>query len=266
MIQLILMAMKQGSSVLAPAPSFVMYEHIAKSLGMPFNGVQLNEDFSLDMSAMMAAIEEYNPAVIFLAYPNNPTANLFNDADLLAIINASKGVVVIDEAYQPFAGKTFLPRAKEFERLLVMRTVSKLGLAGLRLGFVVGHASLVEQLEKIRLPYNINVFTQMTASFAFKHIDVLNAQAVLICEQREVLLGQLSALNGVQVFPSKANFILFSLLDDSAQRVFDELKAVGVLIKKMADAEGLPPNTLRVTVGSKVENELFFSELKNILL
>jgi len=242
-----------------------MYQHIAKSMGVGFVGVPLNSDFSLDVSAMLASIKEHDPAVIFLAYPNNPTANLFGDADVLAILEASNGLVVIDEAYQPFADKSYLGQVKHFDRVLVMRTVSKLGLAGLRLGFLVGSNAIVEQLEKIRLPYNINSLTQLTASFAFKHMDVLNQQAAMICEQREKLLEALAQLENVQVFPSKANFILFALLDDSAERVFEALKEQGLLIKKMGEVVGLPKNCLRVTVGTSDENTLFCRHLKVIL-
>jgi len=265
LIQLILMAMNDGAAVMAPTPSFVMYRHIANSLGLSFVGVPLNKDFSLNVPAMISTIKQNDPAVIFLAYPNNPTANLFDDDDLLAILEAANGLVVIDEAYQPFAQKTFLNRAPDFEKLLVMRTVSKLGLAGLRLGFVVGHKSLTDQLEKIRLPYNINVFTQLTATFAFKQIDVLNAQAAVICEQRELLLEKLSSLLGVEVFPSEANFILFSLVSDSAESVFEALKQAGVLIKKMGDVPGLPSECLRVTVGTSSENDLFIEKLSSIV-
>lgn len=265
LIQMILMAMKCDACVMAPTPSFVMYQHIARSLGLSFVGVPLNDDFSLNMSSMLADIEKFDPAVIFLAYPNNPTANLFSDEDVLSIIEATNGIVVIDEAYQPFAQKTFLNRVKQFEQVLVMRTVSKLGLAGLRLGFMTGHRSLTEQFEKIRLPYNINVFTQLTARFAFKHIDILDAQAVQICQERDSMSDELSKLGDIQVFPSEANFLLFALLRDSAERVFDALKESGVLIKKMGSVPGLPNNCLRVTVGSATENRLFLQRLASIL-
>jgi len=265
LIQLIIMAMKKDVCVMAPTPSFVMYQHIAKSMGVDFVGVPLNSDFSLDMPAMLASINKHNPAVIFLAYPNNPTANLFDDDDLLAIIEASNGVVVIDEAYQPFAGKSYLSQIKGLDRVLVMRTVSKLGLAGLRLGFLVGSEEILGELEKIRLPYNINSLTQLTAHFAFKHIDIFNAQAAMICEQREELLRSLTEMDNIQVFPSKANFILFALMNDSAERVFKELKLKGMLIKKMGSVLGLPENCLRVTVGTAEENKLFCEFLKTIL-
>ncbi|HAI97044.1 MAG: histidinol-phosphate transaminase [Cycloclasticus sp.] len=265
LIQLILMAMHQGASIMAPTPSFVMYRHIATSLSLPFVSVPLNGDFSLDVPTMISEIERHDPAVIFLAYPNNPTANLFHDEDIRAILNAANGLVVIDEAYQPFARKSFLNRVSEHENLIVLRTVSKLGLAGLRLGFLVGHNNLTDDLEKIRLPYNINIFTQLTATFAFKHMDVLDGQAAILCNQRERLLKKLSSLSVVRVFPSEANFILFSLLSDSAERVFEELKEAGVLIKKMGHVPGLPDECLRVTVGTRSENDLFFEKIGSIL-
>ncbi len=265
LIQLILMAMNDDACVMAPTPSFVMYQHIANSLGLSFIGVPLNTNFSLDVPEMLSVIREKNPAVIFLAYPNNPTANLFDDADLLAILEASNGLVVVDEAYQPFARKTFLDRAQDYEQLLVMRTVSKLGLAGLRLGFLVGHSNLTTQFEKIRLPYNINVFTQITATFAFQHISTFDKQAAMICEQRDILLNSLSSLKGVNVFPSDANFVLFSLQSDSAERVFEALKQAGVLIKKMGNVPGLPAECLRVTVGSSTENKLFVKQITSII-
>jgi len=265
LIQLIIMALKEGSCVMAPSPSFVMYQHIAQSLGVKFVAEPLNADFSLNMPSMLEAIKQHDPAVTFLAYPNNPTANLFADEDLLAIIQASNGLVVIDEAYQPFAHKTYLNKIGGLPRVLVMRTVSKLGLAGLRLGFMAGSQGVIEQLEKIRLPYNINSFTQLTANFAFEHIDVLNEQAGLICQQREALLAGLATLADINVFPSQANFILFALQADSAKRVFEALKDKGVLIKLMGTVAGLPNDCLRVTVGSPQENEIFMKHLTAIL-
>lgn len=265
LIQLILMAMQPGACIVAPMPSFVMYQHIAKTLGLTFIGVPLSTDFSLDMPAMLNVIKEHDPAVIFLAYPNNPTANLFSEQDIHEVLEASDGIVVVDEAYHPFAKKTFLPQVVDYAQLIVMRTVSKLGLAALRLGFIVGQKQLIEQFEKIRLPYNINSLTQLTATFAFKHMHVFDQQAEEICQQREYLLAQLSALDAVHVFPSQANFILFTLKDDKAGEVFASLKQQGILIKNMGAMPGLPANCLRVTVGTQIENVEFIKQLRGIL-
>lgn len=265
LIQLILMALNDDACVMSPAPSFVMYQHIAKTLGLSFQTTPLNVDFSLDIEAMLVAIEKYDPAVIFLAYPNNPTANLFADSDLIKVINASSGLVVIDEAYQPFAQKSFLAEAKKYPNVLVMRTVSKLGLAGVRLGYVVGHKAITNQFEKIRLPYNINVFTQETARFAFKNYPVLEKQAKKICAQRELMFDALSQIESIEVFPSKSNFILFRILNKKAQIVFDSVKQAGILIKNMGVVAGLPEECLRVTVGSSEQNQQFITVLQEIL-
>lgn len=265
LIQLILMAFNNDACVMSPAPSFVMYQHIAKTLGLDFQSVSLNADFTIDMELMLAAIKQHAPAVIFLAYPNNPTANLFADADLLQIIEAAPGLVVIDEAYQPFAQKSFLKEVNKYPNVLVMRTVSKLGLAGIRLGYMVGNKVLIEQFEKIRLPYNINILTQETARFAFKHYPVLEAQAEKICVQREFLFDELGKVKSIEVFPSKANFILFRLLNKKAAIVFEEIKQAGVLIKNMGVVSGLPTECLRVTVGSSEQNQRFIEVLNGVL-
>ncbi len=265
LIQLILMGMQPGACIVAPMPSFVMYQHIAKALGLTFIGVPLSTDFSLDMPAMLKVIKEHDPAVVFLAYPNNPTANLFSERHVHEVLEASNGIVVVDEAYHPFAKKTFLPHVVDYAQLIVMRTVSKLGLAALRLGFIVGQKKLMEQFEKIRLPYNINSLTQLTATFAFKHIHVFDQQAEQICRQRECMLAQLSTIEAIDVFPSQANFILFALKDKDAGEVFSSLKLQGILIKNMGAMPGLPTNCLRVTVGTEVENAEFIKQLSSIL-
>jgi histidinol-phosphate aminotransferase len=265
LIQLILMALCEGSVVMAPTPSFVMYKHIAKTLGLGFTGVPLQEDFGLDMDAMLEAIERDQPAVIFLAYPNNPTANLFSKQDMTAILRAAPGFVVVDEAYHPFAKESFMDVAQEHPNLLLMRTVSKLGLAGLRLGYLVGDDSLIAQLEKIRLPYNINTYTQLTASFAFSHFEVLQQQADALCEQREIMLKRLAAMGDLVVYPSHANFILFSLITGQANQMFALLKEAGVLIKNLSGAEQLPAECLRVTVGTEEQNTYFLKALEDAL-
>ncbi|ORU89735.1 MAG: histidinol-phosphate aminotransferase [Cycloclasticus sp. symbiont of Poecilosclerida sp. M] len=265
LIQLVLMALCEGSVVMAPTPTFVMYQHVAHSLGLVFTGVPLQNDFSLDVTSMLKVIERDRPAVIFLAYPNNPTANLFSEQDVVQIIEAAPGLVIVDEAYQPFAKKSFLEAVIKYPQLLVMRTVSKLGLAGLRLGYLVGTKSMTDQLEKIRLPYNINIFTQLTARFAFDHSEVLQQQAEQLCEQREQMLKRLADLKGLSVFPSDANFILFSLVSAKAAQIFAALKEAGVLVKNMTGVEGLPAQCLRVTVGTESQNKLFMDALENIL-
>ncbi len=260
-IQLLLMALPENSNVLAPEPSFVMYKQISLSLGLNYHSVPLKSDFSLDLAAMLIAIEKYQPEVIFLAYPNNPTGNLFNTEAIKKIMLAATGLVIIDEAYAPFAQASFIESLKDYENLLVMRTLSKLGLAGLRLGFIAGHPAIIAELDKIRLPYNINVLTQKTAYFALSHYAIFEQQTQKICQQRTLVLTALKAIKELRVYPSSANFILFKTPDSLANNTFTVLKDRGILIKNLSPQGGLLTDCLRVTIGKPQENQLFLNTL-----
>ncbi|MBI1422728.1 MAG: histidinol-phosphate transaminase [Gammaproteobacteria bacterium] len=266
LIQMILMAVSGADrAVLAPEPGFVMYKMIAGFLNMPYVGVALRDDFSLDRAAMLQAIAQHQPAVIFLAYPNNPTGNLFDDADINAIIAASDGLVVIDEAYHAFAGRTWMQRMPEYDNVVVMRTVSKMGLAGLRLGLLAGHPDWLREFDKVRLPYNINVLTQASAKFALQHQAVLDAQTQQLTRDRELLSNEMRQLKAVEVFPSQANFILFRTAPGKADAVFQTLKQHKVLIKNLSHAGGLLRDCLRVTVGTPDENAAFLGALRSAI-
>lgn len=266
-IQLLLMALPQGSSVLSPEPGFVMYKQLSLCLGLDYVGVPLrSDDFELDLPAMLAAIERHRPKLIFLAYPNNPTGNLFDASAIDAIIAAAPGLVVIDEAYEPFADASYLDKLGRHPNLLVMRTVSKLGLAGLRLGYLCGDAELIAQLDKIRLPYNINVLTQASADFALQHKALFDQQTRLICAERARVSAKLSALEGLCVYPSAANFILFKTPPGRAAGIFASLKQQGVLIKNLSAQGGVLADCLRVTIGKPDENEAFLFALNQSLI
>ena len=263
LIQMILMAVSgPDRTVLAPEPGFVMYKMIATFLDMPYVGVPLRADFTLDRDAMLQTIAQHRPAVIFLAYPNNPTGNLFDDADIEAIIQASDGLVVIDEAYHAFAGRSWMERMPQYDNVLVMRTVSKMGLAGLRLGLLAGHPDWLAEFDKVRLPYNINVLTQASAQFALQHQSVLDEQTRRITGDREQLLTEMQQLDVIEVFPSHANFILFRTANGKADAVFQTLKQHKVLIKNLSHSGGLLRDCLRVTVGTPAENTAFLDALR----
>jgi histidinol-phosphate aminotransferase len=251
---------RPGAAVCAPWPGFVMIELSAKFDGCRFVGVPLREDFSLDADAMFAAIDEHRPAVTFVAYPNNPTGNLFDrDAIASIIAAAAPGIVVLDEAYLPFARDTWMPQLVRFPNLLVLRTLSKLGLAGIRLGYLSGHPAFIEQFDKLRPPYNVNVLTLAAADLLLDHLDALDAQAATIRADRERLLAALRAIPEVTAFDSAANFILFRVAD--ADRTFSGLKSRGILIKNVSRAHPLLAGCLRVTVGTLVENDTFLAAL-----
>jgi histidinol-phosphate aminotransferase len=209
---------------------------------------------------MIKAIEEHRPALVFLAYPNNPTGNLFDDASIERILGAAPGLVVIDEAYHAFAGRTYMKRLGEFPNLLVMRTLSKSGLAGLRLGLVAGGREWLEHVDKVRLPYNVGVLTQVVAEQALQHQSLLDEQAAAIKAERSRLLGELGKIPSTTPYPSEANFIL--LRTASAERAFNGLKQRGVLVKNLHGSHPLLEQCLRVTVGTPQENDRFLTALR----
>ncbi|HEC14059.1 MAG TPA: histidinol-phosphate transaminase [Acidiferrobacteraceae bacterium] len=260
LIQLLQLAVGgPGRKVLAPTPSFVMYEMIAAAVGMEFVAVSLRDSFDLDAHAMCVAIEEHQPALVFIAWPNNPTGNLFDTQALEAVIEASPGLVVIDEAYQPFSKKTWMSRLDQYDNLLVMRTLSKMGMAGLRLGVLAGKRAWLQEFEKIRLPYNINSLTQTGAAFVLEHQGLIGGQIEQICVERQRVIEALQAIAGVKVYPSHTNFILFRV--ENADTVFMRLKQSGILVKNLNGVSAALDSCLRVTIGLCKENDAFLSAL-----
>ena len=250
------------AKVIAPVPTFVMYQMFAQFAGMEFAGVPLKADFSLDLPAMLAAIAQHKPAIVYLAYPNNPTGNLFDANDVVDILRAvgDTGIVVVDEAYQPFAQTSFMPRLPEFPNLIVMRTVSKLGLAGVRLGYMSASAELLAQFEKVRPPYNVNVLTQAAVEYALENIAVLDSQAALLRGERERQAVALALLPGVEVFPSNANFLLLRVAN--AVQVFEKLIERKVLIRNVGKMHPLLLDCLRVNISTPEENNQFLDAFK----
>jgi len=254
---------KPGATVMAPLPGFVMYELSARYLGLKFVGVPLTERFELDEPAMLAAIRQHQPALIYLAYPNNPTANLW-DADVIErLVQAAPGLVVIDEAYQPFASRDAMGLMDRYDHVLVMRTMSKFGLAGVRIGYLMGHAELVHHVDKLRPPYNVSVLNAEAGLFALEHAHVYEQQAAELRAERDALLAALALLPGVQVFPSEGNMILIRVPDAAA--VHAGLKARGVLIKNVAGMHPLLAGCVRLTVGTPPENHTLLTALRGVL-
>ena len=266
LIQLVTLALaRPGAKVLAPEPTFVMYRMIATFCGLEFVGVPLTADFGLDMPALEAAIEEHDPAVVWLAWPNNPTGNAWPRADVLRVADIARGLVVVDEAYHPFAQDSFISELGERDNLLVLRTLSKLGLAGLRLGFLAGPPAWLGEIDKLRLPYNVNALTQAGAAFALDHFERLERQAVEIRRERDALAMKLATLPGVKVYPSAANFVLLRAPQGLARTLFEGLLAEGILIKSLDGTHPSLTDCLRVTVGTPPENALLAEALQRRL-
>ena len=256
--------MKPGATVLAPLPGFVMYEMSAKLRGLAFVGVPLTADFELDAEAMAAAIERHRPALTYIAYPNNPTANLFDDAAIDRVVAAvgaqPGGLVVMDEAYQPFSSRSWMHRMAAHPHVLVLRTLSKFGLAGVRLGYLCGSAELIREIDKVRPPYNVGSLNAEAALFALEHADEYARQAAVLRSERERLQAVLHAMPNVRAFPSEANMILVRVPDSA--RAFEGMKQRGILVKHIAGLHPLLANCLRLTVGTPQENDQMLQALQ----
>jgi len=266
LIQMIIQTLAApGRVVMAPEPTFVMYRQLALVAGMKFAGVPLREDYSLDATVMLEAIAARQPDVIFLAYPNNPTGNLFDAGVIRQILGEAPGLVVVDEAYAPFTDASFMAELPQHGNLLVLRTVSKMGLAGLRLGMLAGAPDWLEQIDKTRLPYNLGTLNQATGRFALQHKSVFDMQAGLIRQDRTDLFAGLQALSQLTVYPSEANFILFRVPPGQAPAIHAGLRDAGILIKILDGSAPALADCLRVTVGTAGENNAFLKALSGLL-
>ena len=250
---------KPGAVVVAPSPSFVMYRLNALYASVRFVEVPLEPDFSLDVDAMLAAIERERPSLVWLAYPNNPTGNLFELEAVERIVRSAPGLVVVDEAYYAFANSSFLSRVLDFPNLIVVRTLSKIGMAGVRLGYAVAHPAWIGELDKVRAPYNVSALTQAVVPILLEHERMLAEQAAAIRSERSRLADAMRAMRGVIVFPTQANFLLVRVAD--ASRSFAVLRDAGILVKNVDSWHPLLANCLRITVGTPGENDALLSVL-----
>ena len=258
----------QRATMLAPMPGFVMYPMSAQLQGLDFVGVPLTADFELDEPAMLAAIAQHKPAITYIAYPNNPTATLWDEGAVQRIIDAvgaQGGIVAVDEAYQPFASRTWLTRMQaepaRNAHVLLMRTLSKFGLAGVRLGYMLGQPALVAEIDKVRPPYNVSVLNCEAALFALEHADVFAAQAAELRAQRTVLIDALRAMPGIEkVWDSEANMVLVRVAN--AGKTYEGMKTRKVLIKNVSTMHPLLHNCLRLTVGNAQDNATMLAALQ----
>lgn len=265
LIQIILMAVaRPGATVLSPVPSFVMYEHTANLLGMPFVGVDLNADFTLNEDAFLAAVEQYQPAVIFLAYPNNPTGNTLDKLFIERVLARAPGLVVVDEAYGAYAQDSAADLLEKYNRLVVIRTLSKIGFAGIRLGYLAAQPSLEKQFEKVRMPYNINVLTQATARFMLDQMGYIDTCIDKVKKQKERQYNWFKAHPKIETFESQTNFLLIRVQE--ADKVFTTLRDdYKILVKNLHGVHPVLENVLRITVGRRKENSKLREALVRIL-
>jgi histidinol-phosphate aminotransferase len=251
-----------GGTVVSLEPSFAVFKNAAIAVAGRYVGVSLKADFTLDLDAMLETIAREQPKLTWIVYPNNPTGNLYPDAAIEQIIRAAPGLVVIDEAYEPFAQRSWMSRLDEFPNLLIMRTLSKIGLAGVRLGYIFGAPEWIGEINKVRGPFNVGVLQQVAAEVLLDHYEELKQHATLMIAERERLLVELARLPGVTPFPSHANFVLARFADSGA--VFDALKARGILVRNLSAMHPLMANTLRISIGTAEQMDALTVALKEI--
>lgn len=250
-----------GGPVLYPDPTFSMYGIISQGLGEKTIEIPLDKEFDLDLEKILAAIKKRKPRLIFLSSPNNPTGNSFSSDRMLKIIRQSPGIVVVDEAYQPYSDKkSFLPLLKKHRNLIVLKTLSKVGLAGLRVGFMIAGRDIVNEVNKVRLPFNLNSLSQKVAIDALQNRKQMRSFISSVKTERKRLFKELKKMEGAEPYPTDANFILFRV--DNAGNIYKALIKKGVLIRNM---NSVFKGCLRVTVGTFKENTIFLKALKQLL-
>jgi len=259
LIQLLSLACSSGDLIMSFEPSFVMYELVSKFAQLNYHGMPLDESFEIDLNSTLLAIKSKKPKLIFIAYPNNPTGNSFDYDVIREIIESTDALVVLDEAYYAYSEKSFLAEIKNFSNLVVLRTISKIGFAGLRLGLLVGSQETIEQLNKLRLPYNINILTQASANFLLKDRQRIVSNAKIIINERRRLYDELSLIQSLTVYPSQANFLLVKA--ENAKLLLESLKVSGILIKGFAISTQLE-NFVRISVGEAKENNVLLEYIK----
>ena len=259
LIQLLSLACSSGDLIMSFEPSFVMYELVSKFAQLNYHGMPLDENFEIDLNSTLLAIKSKKPKLIFIAYPNNPTGNSFDYDVIREIIESTDALVVLDEAYYAYSEKSFLAEIKNFSNLVVLRTISKIGFAGLRLGLLVGSQETIEQLNKLRLPYNINILTQASANFLLKDRQRIVSNAKIIINERRRLYDELSLIQSLTVYPSQANFLLVKA--ENAKLLLESLKDSGILIKGFAISTQLE-NFVRISVGEAKENNVLLEYIK----
>lgn len=254
---------EKEDKVLFPVPAFSMFGIIAKSFEVDTLEIPLDLKWDIDLTEIKKSYEKNQPKIIFLSTPNNPTGNCFSENKILDIIEKASSLIVVDEAYADFCGKTFIEKLKQFENLIILKTLSKIGMAGLRVGYLIASEEIINILHKVRLPYNSNSLSQAAAKVILENNDIVESQIQQIIKGREFLreeLGKLQDDAGITPFPSDANFILFKTEKD-ADVIHRKLTEEGVLVRNL-NSDGPLKNCLRVTVGQPEENKAFIKALK----
>lgn len=260
---LLLVTVGPGTRVLIPEPTFTLYALLTRILGGDAIRVPLGPELEYDAEEIRKVRRELAAPVTIVCSPNNPTGGVLAVEDVARLCAEGDGLVVVDEAYHEFSGQSVAPLLAEHENLVVLRTFSKaMSMAGLRVGYLLAAPALVREINKARLPYNLNFFSQLAALAALEEWDALRRNVERIVAARDELLYRLYRIPGIRPYPSRANFILFEVLEADAKAVFESIYRRGVLVR---DVTGYPrlARCLRASVGSEAENEAFLTALRH---
>jgi len=249
----------EGDTIAFPDPTFAMYYIIAKGMGLKVEAYPLNKEWDFNAKQLLNHLLSTKARLVFISYPNNPTGNCFSRKEIQELIENYQGIVVLDEAYYDFSGLTFLDQMQNHNNLVILRSLSKIGLAGLRVGYGIFPSELADEINKVRMPYNSNSISQFAAAELLKNFSLVQNQIDSIKNERNRLLTELSKMKSITTFPSDSNFILFKAANNG-EKLFYDLMENGVLIRNLGSHPMLN-NCLRVTIGTKLENDQFLERL-----
>jgi histidinol-phosphate aminotransferase len=249
----------EGDTVAFPDPTFAMYAITAKGMGLKVHTFPLNDNWDFKATPLIERLNASHARIVFISYPNNPTGNCFSRTEIQKLVENFEGIVVLDEAYYDFSGQSFLSQMKDHNNLVILRSLSKIGLAGLRVGYGIFPSTLVDEINKVRLPYNSNSISQIGATELMNNFETVQKQINSIKEERTRLLDELAKIKSITAFPSDANFILFKASHDG-ESIYRNLIKNGVLVRNLGAHPRLK-NCMRVTIGTKAENDQFLNRL-----
>lgn len=258
-----LATLRKGSRVVVPSPSFPVFERVARICEARIVRVPLTRSLEYPLDRLEDAASRASTRLVFVASPNNPTGSVLHPEDVARIARRTKALVVVDEAYAEFASRSHRPLVNRVKNVVVTRTFSKaFALAGLRLGWAMGHPEVIARLEAATLPFSIDRFAQIAAEEALNGNDVVRAAARDVRRERERVRRALATVPGAQPFPSEANFLLVRFPD--GKRMWNELLRRGILVRDVSAQPGLE-NCLRISIGRPHENTALVEGVREIL-
>lgn len=257
---------EKGRRIITTAPSFAMYKIYSIINGSIFVQIPLGQNnFSLNEDKILEEAKKEDSSIVFIAYPNAPTGNYFAEDKIIKIIEESGCLVVVDEAYYEFGEKTFIPLISQYDNLVILRTFSKAySLASLRVGYLLSNPEIINEIRKVKSPFNVNTFSQLAAQVVFENKEILKDGIKKIIEERKKLINRINELSPFKAHPSQTNFVLVEVgSKENSDLVYNNLLKQGILVQTISDpAFSTSRYFLRITVGNEEENDILIKGLE----